>query len=61
MSFIKFLFFITLGGILFVAGPYVLLSMMLGLSDVIGIWCVPVAFVFVCWVVWIFITKLFHQ
>ena len=58
MSFLKFLFMIVLGGLIFVAGPYVLLLMMNGLSGIIGIWSLLVGFVVVCWVIWTFFTKL---
>jgi len=46
MSFLKFLFLMALGGILFIAGPYVFLTMVSGLSDLIGVWSLLVGFVF---------------
>ena len=60
MSFLKFLFLMSLGGIMFVAGPYILLLMMIGLSDIIGVWSLLVGFVVFCWVIWAFITKLLN-
>ena len=57
MSFLKFLFLVALGGILFFAGPYVFLLMVSGLSETIGIWSLLVGFVVFCWVIWAF-TKL---
>jgi hypothetical protein len=58
MLFLKFLFLVALGGILFFAGPYVFLLMVSGLSETIGIWSLLVGFVVFCWVIWAFTTLL---